>query len=48
MPQLKASATSVGKDRYAIEVTASQGGMGPNEQVVGTQPVKQALVEAQG
>lgn len=48
MPELKATATSLGNDRYAIKVTASQGGMGQTETVVQTQPVTHAHVDVQG
>jgi hypothetical protein len=48
LPQLKATATSLGKDRYEIKVTASQGGMGPNETVVDTRPVTRAYVQTLG
>jgi hypothetical protein len=48
LPQLKAIATSVGNDRYQIKVTASQGGMGPNETAVDTRPVTHARIDGLG
>jgi hypothetical protein len=48
MPQMEATATRVGKDRYVIKVTASQGEMGPNEAMVDTRPVTHASVQTRG
>jgi hypothetical protein len=48
LPQLNATATSLGNDRYQIRVTASQGGMGSNEAVLDSRPVTKALVETRG
>ena len=47
-PQLTATATSVGNDRYAIKVTASVSGVGPNETQTDTRPVTHASVQTLG
>jgi hypothetical protein len=47
-PHLKATATSLGPDRYEIKVTASVAGMGPNETTVDTRPVAHARIDTPG
>jgi hypothetical protein len=48
MPQLTATATSLGHDRYEIKVTASVASMGRNETAVHISPVTRARIATPG